>query len=132
MKQVFAHYLEWEDYQNGMYKMPKLNDGLGQVQQAKELLSNTPIFFDTMKIMMKEWPVCSAVNLTNLGQNRRAWLGAAACNYLHKIPEVITRIAWNELSKEQQDKANLAANKIINEYDNHQQYAQTLFDIQCA
>jgi organic radical activating enzyme len=55
--------------------------------------------------------------ISNKYQNRRAWLGAAACMYKHKCPEYLTRIAWGKLDSQTQFKANTIAEKIIKEYE---------------
>jgi hypothetical protein len=128
MKQIYIHYLRWEDFNNGMYNSAKLGNHIELIEQARMLLSNFNDFYSTMELMINEWPICTDVNLTNLGQNRKAWLGAAACNFKYRIPETLTRIAWNSLTKNEQEKANLAAKKIIKNYEKKHSYAKTLFE----
>lgn len=118
MKQIYEHYEKWEDYQAGMYAITDVIDKDKKVIGAIELLSNSTDFYAVMKLILLEWKHATNVNLTNRGQNRRAWLGAAACMYKHKTPEYLTRIAWNLLNKDIQDKANAIADKIILEYEN--------------
>lgn len=116
MNQYFSHYENWEDHKNGMYQLSCI-DKHKKVIGAIEVLCNNDIFYSTLINVLSEWPVSTKVNLTNLNQNRKAWLGAAACCYLHKTPEFLTRIAWGLLNTDEQNKANLVAEKIIKEYE---------------
>lgn len=127
MKQYFTHYENWEDFKAGMYRVTyELNKDV-KVINAIGLLKNSMEFYETMKEMLKKWEIAARVNLTNNQQNKRAWLGAAACCFKHNTPEYLTRVAWNLLNKEHQDLANQAAERIILEYQNNQR-AKTLFD----
>ena len=127
MKQVFTHYEKWEDFQAGMYSLLDLVDKDKKVIGAINLLSNENDFYIASKQVLENWKIATEVNFTNKQQNRRAWLGAAACMYVHNTPEYLTRIAWNLLNKDIQDRANLIAEKVINEYINKKNNVQTLF-----
>lgn len=130
MKQIFSHYQNWEDFQNGMFQIVDIKNKHKKVFNAVLVLTSPEIFYNGCKKLLEEWTIASNVNLTNLNQNRRAWLGAAACCYLYQVPEVLTRIAWNLLSKEEQDLANSIADKIIKEFENNlkdNNYVETLF-----
>jgi hypothetical protein len=59
------------------------------------------------------WPIACEHNLTDDTQNRRAWIGHAACQMAINCPEYITRSAWGYLTREQQGKANAMADKAI-------------------
>lgn len=130
MDQFFSHYENWEDYKNGMYEINNIKDKHKKVIGAISVLTDPNYFYSILNNVVCEWSVATKVNLTNISQNRRAWLGAAACCYEHKTPEHLTRIAWNLINKEDQDKANEIAEKIITEYEqkNSNQHAQTLFE----
>jgi hypothetical protein len=117
MNQIFHHYELWEDYQKGMYYISKERDTEGLIQSAKKLLCNPPILEREMRRVINEWPIATEVNLTNLGQNRRAWLGQAACCISEKVPEILTRLAWNGMTEVQQAIANNVADKIILGYE---------------
>ncbi|NBW35029.1 MAG: hypothetical protein EBR30_08420 [Cytophagia bacterium] len=127
MKQVFTHYEKWEDFQAGMYSLLDIVDKDKKVIGAINLLSNENDFYIASKQVLENWKIATEVNFTNKQQNRRAWLGAAACMYVHNTPEYLTRIAWNLLNKDIQDRANLIAEKVINEYINKKNNVQTLF-----
>ena len=115
MKQHFAHFERWEDYQNGMYCGTVENDNT-KIELAKSLLRDPSEFYNTLQKVLREWPVATLVNLTNIGINRRAWLGQAACSYKYQVPEIMTRIAWGELNEIQRFEANSVAEKVIAEY----------------
>jgi hypothetical protein len=117
MKQIYANYQEWEDYQNGMYSQTNIIDKDKKVFEAIKLLSDPVLFYNILKKIIIEWKVSSDVNLSNKSINRRAWLGAAACCYYCKCPEYLTRIAWGLLNKNTQDIANNIAEKIIKNYE---------------
>lgn len=127
MKQVFTHYEKWEDFQAGMYSLLDIPDKDKKVIGAINLLSNENDFYEASKQVLENWKVATEVNFTNKQQNRRAWLGAAACMFIHNTPEYLTRIAWNLLNKDIQDRANLIAEKVINEYTNQKNNVKTLF-----
>jgi hypothetical protein len=117
MKQIYEEYQKWEDYNAGMYALNDVRDKDILVFNAVSLLSNPNLFYETMQKLIIDWKVSTDVNLSNKNQNRRAWLGAAACMYKYKVPEYLTRVAWGLLNKEVQDTANNIANKIILEYE---------------
>jgi len=128
LKQVFKNYTEWEDYLSGMYDVNGIIDKDVKVIHAIQLLNNEIGFYNACKEVVNNWINATAVNLTNNDQNKRAWLGAAACMYKHNCPEYLTRIAWNLLNKENQNKANAVAEHIINEYIKSNNHEKTLFD----
>jgi hypothetical protein len=117
MTQVFEPYWKWEDFQNGMYEVPASRDMRVLAEAAKSLLSDAAAFELACRQMVEAWPVAASVNLTNINANRRAWMGQAACSYHASVPETATRIAWKELSNDQRQAANEAAEKVIHEYE---------------
>ena len=64
------------------------------INKSIELLSDSDMFLEVCKKVVKDWPVSTAVNLTNLSCNRRAWLGQASCCFNHGATELITRELW--------------------------------------
>ena len=94
MKQFFAHYSKWEDYKSGMFNVYFNGDYNKQIELSANLLKQPSLFYDVCKQLINDWIIASKVNLSNCQQNRRAWLGAAACCYNLGSPEFITRLAW--------------------------------------
>lgn len=117
MEQIYIEYQKWEDYLCGMYNTNDVIDKDKKVINAINLLSNPTEFYKACQLLINDWKNSSDVNLSNRNQNRKAWLGAAACMYKHEVPEYLTRIAWSLLNKQVQDLANKIAEKIINEYE---------------
>jgi len=116
MKQIFHPYHLWEDYQSGMY-CGSFDGDPKQVIKAKLILSTPDLFKYILIRLVKEWPISSAVNLTNKSINRRAWLGAAACCFDSGVTETNTRQAWAELNDIQRFNANTIAEIIIKHYE---------------
>jgi len=118
MKRLFEKYTEWEDYKNGMYEMYNGDDEL-LIRKSVNLLSDETLFFEACKSVIEHWKITASVHLTNNTINKKAWIGQAACSYLHKVPELLTRVAWGKLTKDQQDKANAVAEIVISSYLNN-------------
>ena len=116
MKQVYHRYELWEDYQNGMYETQWTNEG-ELVLKSKKLLSNPKEFCNIASEMIDNWKIAAENNLTNKSMNRRAWIGQAACCYNHGCPELLTRVAWKELTDEQRTDANIIADGLIRRYE---------------
>jgi hypothetical protein len=124
-KRIYYSYVYWEDYINGMYDLNKINE-----YELKQLGIN--LLIDLVKFekialeVTEKWPISTSVNLTNDNCNQKAWLGQAACCYLHKIPEYITRLSWSELTEKQRTDANNIALLVIHKYNikNEKNYNQ--------
>jgi hypothetical protein len=117
MNRVYHKFEDWEDYKNGMYDSPDGNDA-ELLQDAIRLLSDLEMFFAEGKKMIFKWVVSASENLSNVSQNRRAWIGQATCCFVYGIPETITREAWGQLTDIQRFEANKIADKIISIYEN--------------
>lgn len=129
MKQFFAPYWDWEDFKNGMYNKQTKNE-LEHIEKSIEILSDSELFFKISKQMIAEWIISAKVNLTDLQQNRRAWIGQATCCFANGTPENLVRIAWNSLSEQKQKEANYIAERIIIEFELKEKnlnYAESLF-----
>jgi hypothetical protein len=73
-----------------------------------------------MKRVVNEWKYSCEHNLSDMTQNRKAWLGHAACALALLCPEDIVRSAWGFLTRTQQSKANWQAEKNINIWESKQ------------
>lgn len=87
------------------------------LQMAIEFTGNHELYGAAMRRVIKEWPFSCEHNLTNLEQNRKAWIGHAACALEIGLPEDIVRQAWGHLTKEQQDLANNEASEAIERWE---------------
>ena len=116
IKRKFHHYKKWEDYKCGMYD--ELAEGKDcRIDLAKSLLGNPSLCEKFMREVVKRWTCAAEQVLTNTSINRRAWLGQAACCLYAGCKEDETRKAWWLLTKEEQDRANSIAEKVITEYE---------------
>jgi len=116
MKQIYHPYWKWEDYKNGMYDL-NMENSEEKVTLAKYLLCHLNEFHKTIELVIENWPIATSENLTNISCNRRAWLGQASCCYKYKVPEILTRIAWKELTEEERINANKVADLCIKKYE---------------
>lgn len=117
MERIYHHYETWEDYHNGLYNMDQVNDIEILVGKCADLLKNCDAFYNVMIDVVKNWRKSSEVNLTNISRNRQAWLGQSSCCYKFNAPEYVTKLAWRTLTKDEQDKANKTADRIIYEWE---------------
>ena len=117
MKPTYEPYWLWEDYLHGMYEVRPGVDEEYLIGLAFELLSCEPRFASACVEVIEQWPIATSVNLTNLNCNRRAWLGQAACNWKHGVPEILTRAAWKSLTNQQRLVANSIAGDLIRGYE---------------
>ena len=107
--QAFSHYSNWECVQAGYW------NGFGckhdQSQMSVDVLTNR--FADSIKTVLLLRPCSSAVHLSNLGINRRAWLGQTACFLECGNCADCTIEAWFTLTTLEQNIANEIASHWI-------------------
>lgn len=121
-----AHpYTAWEDYQAGMFGQS--DRCAEETALAGELLGDPEEFRRAAREMVGSWPIAAEHNLSALDTNRRAWIGAAACFWLHGCREHTVRSAWWVLPRFDQWRANRVADQVIVEWEEARADAQTLF-----
>jgi hypothetical protein len=113
-EQVFHPWTEWEDYRAGLWGAVAVD---AHTEAAARVLADPDVFYGAAVDMLRDWPKAAEHNLTNREQNRRAWLGQAACCYLTGAPESATRLAWWLLLLEERDRANRVADHVIAEWE---------------
>ena len=121
--QVFCHYLDLEETKTEMWRKPVSARVGSQLALAVEFTGDAQAYGQAMMDVVKNWPNSCNHNLSNLNQNRRAWVGHAACAFRHNLPESIVRSAWNMLDTEQRRLANLQADNAIQEWEKCQKSA---------
>lgn len=84
---------------------------------AIEFTGDHELYGQWMNAVIVQWPMACEHNLTDLTQNRRAWIGHAAVTLALGIPEHVTRSAWGFLTRKQQDDANAVADKAIQAWE---------------
>jgi hypothetical protein len=112
--QVFHPYTAWEDWRAGMWQVP--SGGTAEMERAAQILGDPDLFLDAARTMLADWPNAAEQNLTDMAQNRRAWVGQATCCHLAGIAEQATRLAWWTLTAVEQYAANQAADQAITEW----------------
>lgn len=113
MERIFHNYLLWEDWKDGMWRKLPPTEEPDFIDKAIEFTGDHEKYGSWMMEVAKKWPIACEHNLTNLSQNRRAWIGHAACSMAINCPEYITRHAWGQLTQQQQDDANAMADRAI-------------------
>lgn len=83
------------------------------LEAAIKFTGNAELYGKYMIRAINEWPNGCEHNLTCVGMNRQAWIGHAATCIALTSPEYITRLAWHQLTREQQDLANAQADIAI-------------------
>jgi predicted phosphoadenosine phosphosulfate sulfurtransferase len=112
---VFHSFNRWEDAKNGMYDKKRLREPV--ILLCYALLRSDEMFTCAMNRALNEWPYSSEHNLSNRSLNRKAWLGHAACNIEFGANENEAIHGYRMLTKNQQEKANETAKRIIDHYE---------------
>ncbi len=115
MKADLRPYVEWEDWQSGMYRdVPRMEEEQLTVAAAS-LLADPNRLAAAMRDVTSEWRIASEANLHE-PPNNRAWLGQAACAFAAKVPEHLTRAAWGMITDAERLQANRIADRVIDEW----------------
>ena len=113
MNRIWHPYTEWEEFHAGMWSRIYGKKRNAMLLMAIKFTGNHALYGAWMLKVIKQWPVSCEHNLTDIGMNRRAWTGRAACCLAIACPEDITREAWGHLTQQQQDDANKKADEAI-------------------
>lgn len=115
-KQEYYNYLLWECFNNGMY-FKRINEL--HIQQCETILSEPELFYNACLLVIEKYNFSARHHLTDNAINKRAYMGAAACNVLNGSTELEVRAAWSKLTEKKRDTANGIAEKVISLF--HQQ-----------
>ena len=85
IKRICHNYKKWEDWKGGMYN--RKNNEQNLIEKSKNLLSNPVAFQYSASTMVEHWKYSAEMNLTDMSQNRRAWIGQATCCFEYQTPE---------------------------------------------
>lgn len=127
IKRRYLPWWEWEEVTANMWGT--VVDRKHYLEFAIEFTGDHETYGTYMLRVTEEWPNSSLHNLSNKTQNRRAWIGHAACAFAFGCPEDIVREAWSYLSEDQQKKANAVADKAINSWE--QKHAKEITRNEC-
>jgi hypothetical protein len=126
IKQIYHPYWLWEDFKNGMWRKLTKEEEIKLLPKIIEFTGNYELYGGAMFEVIKEWKFSCEHNLSDLSVNRRAWLGHAACCFKCGWPEYMVREAWNQLTPDQQFKANMMADNAIREWElKYKNHAET-------
>lgn len=111
INQVYHPYWLWEEVAHNMWGSVENNEDY--LERAITFTGDHILYGSWMKKVVDDWPYSCEHNLSNITQNRKAWLGRAACAYAFGCPEDIVRQAWWHLTDEQRTLANIQAENNI-------------------
>lgn len=132
MKRQYHPYTLWEDYKHGMWRVETKENEKIFLDKAIQFTGDHLEYGSYMMRVAKEWKIACEHNLSDLSQNRRAWIGHAACCMAIRCPEYITRLAWGCLTDKQRYLANKMADKAIEWWESNMcgvRYEQDLFGL---
>jgi len=104
-------YWLWEEVKHNMWGV--VDNRKEWLEKAIEFTGDHVLYGGWMIKVADSWKYSCEHNLTKVGTNRRAWIGHAAVAMAIQCPEDIVREAWGYLSEQQQELANLEADKAI-------------------
>jgi hypothetical protein len=105
VRRIYHPWQSWEDHGAGFYRRSCTP---AETDRAFAYIG-LPDWLAAMPAVLEAWPLATEHNLTNLEQNRLAWLGQAAACWAVGVPACATAAAWWRLTAEQRHSANGAA-----------------------
>ena len=111
IKRVYHPYWQWEEVKYNMWGA--VDNKFEALEWAIEFTGDAEKYGEWMLKVVDDWHYSCQHNLSNKTQNRKAWIGHAACAYANKCPEDIVRKAWSYLTEQQQIDANQKALEAI-------------------
>lgn len=116
IERIYHPYWMWEEVKFNMWGT--VSNKFEMLEWAIEFTGDAEEYGSWMMKVVSDWNCSCEHNLSNKTQNRKAWIGHAACAYANKCPEDIVRKAWSHLSEDQQIKANKKADEAIAAWEN--------------
>lgn len=113
LRRIFHHFEKCEEYKSNMWKVVPIETREQYTQAAAALMKDVSAFESAMMSAVDQWPNSCEANLTASSMNHQAWMGHAGCAIKLGAPEDLVRKAWRTLTKDQQDAANAAADRVI-------------------
>jgi hypothetical protein len=96
-----------------MWRKVRKSEEDSYLAKAIEFTGDHALYGRWMRKVIPAWPIACEHNLTDLSQNRRAWIGHAATQLAIDCPEYVTRMAWGHLTEQQRRDANRQADLAI-------------------
>jgi hypothetical protein len=111
INRIYHPFWKWEEVDHNMWG--KAENRVEMLDWAIRFTGDHIKYGWYMLRVAKEWTYSCEHNLTNKTQNRKAWIGHAACALASNCPEDVVRSAWGHLTDEQQILANRQAEQVI-------------------
>jgi hypothetical protein len=111
IKRIYHPYWKWEECKYNMWG--RVKDRKDWLQKAVDFTGDHLLYGKWMVKVVNDWKYSCEHNLSDIAQNRQAWIGHAAVAYAIQCPEDIVRQAWGLLTEEQQILANEQADSAI-------------------
>lgn len=117
IERIYHPYFNWEDFEFGMYEKTCYMDETQLMWECALLLKCPEWLWESMQYVSHNWVISSEHHLTNTQRNRQAWLGQAACCFVHGAPEYVTKLGWHKLIEKEKRLANDVADAVISEWE---------------
>jgi hypothetical protein len=111
---AFSDYTNWECHLAGFHHA-RFNEQ--DRDNAARILSDRKRLLNASRTVLLDWPITSAVHLSNLSLNRKAWMGHAANFIVCGAGEDSSVAAYWTLTQQQQDMANGTVMEVILEWE---------------
>lgn len=126
IRKIWHAFTLWEDL--GMWRDISKEEQDKFLPLAIAFTGDAKKYGDAMIEVLDKFPVACEHNLSDLGMNRQAWIGHAACYLATGCPEYITRQAWAKLTADQQIDANAKADIAIRLWEMEHEKEDTVVD----
>jgi len=117
MNRIYHHHKLWEEVKYNMYGCFDLKDKDILIKKVINYFNNSSLVKYWMEKVIEDFKFSCEHNFTNTSMNRVAWLGQASVAYAYKICDDITKIAWNYLDEETQNRANETAKRLVERWE---------------
>src|SRR5688572_29101410 len=97
LPRVYHPFWTWEDI--GMWRRVWGKERDAMREHAIAFTGDAAAYGAAMLRVIDEFPIASEHNLTDVAQNRQAWIGHSACYLAHDFTEDVVREAWGQLTQ---------------------------------
>lgn len=136
IERIYHPYWKWEEVKFNMWG--KVVDREKYLKFAIRFTGNHNRYGKYMLRVIRDFKYSCEHNLSDLSQNRQAWIGHAACARAFRCPEDIVREVWHNLTDEQRLLANKMADTAISLWEKSfskkgkVENGQKVFEFECV
>ena len=113
MKRTYHHYTKWECFNSGFYEIITGDERVEKIQSVIEMFNSEQCTEKYMNKAINLWPNSCDHFLSNVSNNRIAYIGQAACCIYDEVPNLVTMEAWKVLDYSVQKRSNNIAQLLI-------------------